>query len=289
MSDATATNVLTYLIRTSPSIKSPEFKVALKIMFELLMINWQIPVGGALIASENMKDYIICLTHGIDRIETAAGTSYTWNGASIDDRRMRELTQNEGHVEKNEKKAMDMDQNFEQSFKYFNDIRYIVHRMQKPAFEMPNPVILSTFLSERSQSVSVSAEGSAAYDKDNRHSFYHRFLDYFTEERSSDFTQQSHIMKELIQSMFAMYDAEGNQLWTVNNVVPAATYMQNNATELPSCAYHGNLVISKVKGGQEEIRCVGHLGNSFPGCSTIRQGKGMLNMYERMPLPIHVM
>jgi hypothetical protein len=201
---------------------------------------------------------------------------------------MRELTQHEDHVDKNEKKAMDMAQNFGQSYKYFNDIRYIVHCMQKPVFEMPNPVILSTFLRDKSQSVPTSAEGTAAYDKDNRHSFYHRFIDYFTED-NYDFRDQSHIMKELIRSMFAMYDEKANQLWTVNNVMPAATYMQNNATELPSCAYHGNLIISKVKGGQEEIRCVGHLGNSFPGCSTIRQGKGMLNMYERMPLPIHVM
>ena len=96
-------------------------------------------------------------------------------------------------------------------------------------------------------------------------------------------------MKLLIQSMFAVYDGQGNHMWTVSSTVPAATYMQNNATELPSCAYHGNLFIDKLKGVREDIRCVGHLGNSFPGCSTIRQGKGMLNMYERMPLPIHVM
>ena len=289
MSDATATNVLTYLIRTSPSIKSPEFKVALKIMFELLMINWELPVGGALIASEDMKDYIICLTHGIEKHTANQNDTYTWNGAQISEQRKHELTQHEQHQQKNEKKINDMAENFNSSLEYFNDVRYIVHRMQKPAFEMPNPVILSTFLREKSQSVSVSAEGSAAYDKDNRHSFYFQFLDYFTEDNTSDFTHQSQIMKDLIKSMFSVYDQQGNQLWTVSNVVPAATYMQNNATELPSCAYHGNLLISKVKGGQEEIRCVGHLGNSFPGCSTIRQGKGMLNMYERMPLPIHVM
>ena len=93
----------------------------------------------------------------------------------------------------------------------------------------------------------------------------------------------------LIESMFAVYDQHANHMWNVSSTMPTATYMQNNATELPSCAYHGNLFIDKLKGVREDIRCVGHLGNSFPGCSTIRQGKGMLNMYERMPLPIHVM
>jgi hypothetical protein len=112
---------------------------------------------------------------------------------------------------------------------------------------------------------------------------------YFREEEHSPFQQQARIMRHLVRDMFTMYDTPASNLWTISNVVPAATYMHNNATELPSCAYHGNLLIDKVKGVREEIRCVGHLGNSFPGCSTIRQGKGMLSMYAGTPLPIHVM
>jgi hypothetical protein len=247
------------------------------------------------LASEQMKVFIICLTHGIDVINLNMGTNPTgWNfsmngSANFNYTEMQRRTREDNHVQSNAEKAFDIAKAFSASLEHFNDIRYIVHRMQKPAFEMPNPVIMSTFLRDKSQPASVSAEGTTAHDKENRHSFYHSFVNYFREEDGSDFQTEARTMQQLIRFMFAMYDTPGSNLWTISNVVPASTYMHNNATELPSCAYHGNLLIDKLKGVREEVRCVGHLGNSFPGCSTIRQGKGMLNMYERAPLPIHVM
>jgi hypothetical protein len=288
--------VLTYLLRTSPNIKSAEFKSVLRIMLELLMINWGLPVNAdAIIAqTEQTKTELICLTHGIEitsRRDPRDETTwvFSFHGAQYDHAGMLELTRHDRANYFNGRKAIDMCAHFDESKVRFNDIRYLVHRMQKPAFEMPNPVILSTFLRAGSQGMSVSAEGGTAHDKENRHSFHAQFLAYFKEEAGSQFALQAHDMRLLIESMFAVYDQHANHMWTVSSTMPAATYMQNNATELPSCAYHGNLFIDKLKGVREDIRCVGHLGNSFPGCSTIRQGKGMLNMYERMPLPIHVM
>jgi hypothetical protein len=260
------------------------------------MINWQVAVSGdtGIVGTEQTKTQIICLTHGIEitnrrTLDDVTSWTYSFNGVPYDYDGMRRLTRHENHEYNNNVKALELCEEFDISLERFNDIRYIVHRMQKPAFEMPNPVILSTFLRDDSQTMSVSAEGATAIDKEKRHNFYYQFIHYFEEAHGSDFEKQGRFMTGLIKSMFAVYDGTGSHLWTVNNIVPAATYMQNNATELPSCAYHGNLLIDKVKGVREEIRCVGHLGNSFPGCSTIRQGKGMLNMYERMPLPIHVM
>ena len=297
MSDATATAVLNYLLGMSPGIKSDLFKTTLNVMLQLLMVNWQVAVSRdtGIVGTQQMKTQIICLTHGIQipnkngHYNDETRWSYSFNGVTSDHGGMLALTRHEKHIDNNGLKAQELCEDFKESLERFMDIRYIVHRMQKPAFEMPNPVILSTFLREDSQTMSVSAEGATAIDKDKRHNFYYQFIDYFKEPRGSAFTHQAQIMTNLIKCMFAVYDGPGNHLWTVNNIAPAATYMQNNATELPSCAYHGNLLIDKVKGVREEIRCVGHLGNSFPGCSTIRQGKGMLNMYERMPLPIHVM
>jgi hypothetical protein len=299
MSDTTATNVLTYLLNKSPNIKSDEFKQALRVMFELLMINWELPPNpNAIIARTNlMKTEIICLTHDIEITNRDANQedetqwSYSHRGAPApyNYRRMQERTSHANHTVHNQTRLRDLHKQFETSKDRFNDIQYIVHRMQKPAFEMPNPVILSTFLRSGSQSIPVSAEGATAHDKDNRHSFYDQFLAYFKESDDSRFIPQGNIMENVIKTMFAVYNDRANHMWSVSSTVPAATYMQNNATELPSCAYHGNLFIDKLKGMREEIRCVGHLGNSFPGSSTIRQGKGMLNMYERMPMPIHVM
>jgi hypothetical protein len=85
-----------------------------------------------------------------------------------------------------------------------------------------------------------------------------------------------------------MYESKAHDMWTVTQTMPASTYIQNNETELPAMAYHGNLLVQKSSGVREEVRCVGHLGNSFPGCACIREGKGSVNMYERMPTAVHV-
>ena len=169
-----------------------------------------------------------------------------------------------------------------------DDYRYLVHRMQKPAFEVPNPVILGTFLGNRTTPVPVDAEGSQMIDKEGKHDFAKQLLHYFT-ETGNDFTEHGTTMQSVIQKMFEKYRTEGSYLWTGGNSMPASAYMQNSTTELPSLAYHGNLTIDRTLKGREDIRCVGHLGNSFPGCACIRQGKGMLNMYERQPTAVHVM
>jgi len=171
---------------------------------------------------------------------------------------------------------------------YLKDYEYFIHCMQKPAFEVPNPVILGTFLGELAapQSVGTDAEGSEILDRNRQHDFAYQLVHYYDDD--SDFPIQKAAMKKLIQGLFRKYQEGTGYLWTSTNKTPAATYMQNSTTEIPSLAYHGNLVIDRQNIGREEVRCVGHLGNSFPGCSCIRQGKGMLNLYERPPTAIHV-
>ena len=159
--------------------------------------------------------------------------------------------------------------------------------MEKPAFEVPNPVILGTFLGEQTtpQSLTTDPEASEMLDRNRHHDFAHQIVKYFDDDGA--YPEQKSAMKDLIEHIFKLYQNDASYLWTSNNKIPASTYMQNSTTELPSLAYHGNLYIDRPN-GREEVRCVGHLGNSFPGCACIRQGKGMLNMYERPPTAIHV-
>ena len=171
--------------------------------------------------------------------------------------------------------------------KYWNDKRYIIHCLQKPAFEVPNPVILRSFLGEVSTpSASVDADGSQMLDNQRHHDFAHHLMNYF--DGKSGFAEQDEAMRQLLEIIFECYRKRADYLWTNVNSTPAAAYMQNSTTELPTLAYHGNLILDKHKKGHEEIRCVGHLGNSFPGSASIRQGKGMINLYERPPTAIHV-
>ncbi len=113
MSDATATSVLTYLISTSRSINSEEFRVSFRIMSELLMINWQLPVAiGTLFSTTQIKTFIICLTHGIDITDLDMTSDpvdwqYTMNGNTFSHAVMHQKTRHENHVEDNRHRAMD--------------------------------------------------------------------------------------------------------------------------------------------------------------------------------------
>jgi hypothetical protein len=96
-------------------------------------------------------------------------------------------------------------------------------------------------------------------------------------------------MLNIFEFLFKGYSELCSNLHAVNPIMPASTYIQNNQTEIPAIAYHGNVILDKIKGGRDEVRCVGHLGNSFPGCACIREGKGMMNTYQSMPTAVHVM
>jgi len=172
--------------------------------------------------------------------------------------------------------------------KYWHDKSYIIHCMQKPAFEVPNPVVLRSFLGPMSgaQSASVNADGSQMLDSQKLHDFAEHLLAYF--DGNTEFAEKDAAMRAALEAIFACYRGHADYMWTSANSTPASSYMQNSTTELPTLAYHGNLILEKHRKGHEEIRCVGHLGNSFPGCASIRQGKGMVNLYERPPTAIHV-
>ncbi len=103
-----------------------------------------------------------------------------------------------------------------------------------------------------------------------------------------EFARQVRDMSLVFDGFCDMYLSKVNNMWTIAQNMPASTYIQNNETELPAMAYHGNLLLQKSSGVREEVRCVGHLANSFPGCACIHEGKGSVNMYEKMPTVVHV-
>jgi hypothetical protein len=296
MSEGTTTKVLQVLLRTSTSMKSEEFRAAFKLMLTCLTYNWATDDDTlqALYPGNNgkMKMYMMCSIHGIDVICDIIATdllrwSYAFNGRPMTLAEVNEQTQRDEHEQNNVKRGADLCAELSTSVGRCDDLRYNVCCMEKAAFEVPNPVILSTFLREDSHAVGVDEDGSSRTDRDNLHNFMVQLKLHFTD---ADFTQQSRFMLDLLDDFFAMYEAQAVHLWTTNNIMPAALYIQNGTTELPSLAYHGNMLVDNDRRKtREEIRCVGHLGNSFPGCACIRQGKGMLNMYEKQTTAVHVM
>jgi len=307
MSLATANRVLSYLVNntTGRDTKSDAFKRAFDATMALMLLNKSMMTTNTI--NNDIATVQGSISVGANGINIKIYMTYLIHGYIIDNCNDNDFNQWDVHVETGGARIKfvaaifpsdagnddsDKDNLFDRLLvsihtSPLDDYRYLVHRMQKPAFEVPNPVILGTFLGNRTTPVPVDAEGSQMIDKEGKHDFAKQLLQYFAE--TGDFEQHGVIMQSVIQKMFEKYRTAGSYLWTGGNSMPASAYMQNSTTELPSLAYHGNLTIDRTLKGREDIRCVGHLGNSFPGCACIRQGKGMLNMYERQPTAVHVM
>jgi hypothetical protein len=304
--------ILKFLIERTGSITTPEFLEAFRLVLEIMVMEWRTQatearlraVAGHLArpthTNQSILIVLLCKLHGIDVTHTDVDDMNAWeyriNGIQIDPARVRDILlqyYKQDGVEQNQKyfnMAKSILDNLGESMHSLDALRYNVHIRQKPAFEVPNPVVLSTIMHNVSSNtvVSSTAEGTATKVTDT-HKFYEEYKKYILEDRR-EFPDAVQAMLDIFQGFFEMYGSYGQNLFTVNPLMPASTYIQNNQTELPAMAYHGNLSMEKIKGGREEVRCVGHLGNSFPGCACIREGKGMvMNMSQNMPMGVHVM
>jgi hypothetical protein len=61
------------------------------------------------------------------------------------------------------------------------------------------------------------------------------------------------------------------------NISPGEN-IRANTTQIPTLCYHGNM---KIKHGGmivDEVKCIGHMGNSYPGMASVREGRGIQTM-----------
>jgi hypothetical protein len=323
MGPTRAQTFLTFLVAGSGDINSVQFQSAFDIVLKIMLMDFHYPPGmvagtAGVVARLNLTNplaavpvgdpasrevqvltMLLCKLHGIEVNHAGrAGTNtwiYTKDGALTDHADIVNFLRMYHTVDVNLQQARYDAQaaivfaNFARSLSNCHDLEYNLTVLKKPAFELPNPLILSTIMHKISQNtVVVGGEGLLNRDVEDSHSFHAQYTKYI-EIDARAFPNQANQMMEIFQDFFNMYGDAGQNLFGVVPTVGAATYIQNNQTELPAMAYHGNLVMEKAKGGQEQVRCVGHLGNSFPGCACTREGKGMVNMFQSLPTAVHVM
>jgi uncharacterized tellurite resistance protein B-like protein len=292
------------------NIDSDAFRNAFNLLLRLMLADWNmddaevdrvrnlLPNRLTNTDKEQLLTFLLCMIHGIETVHAdadAGNWEYKQNGRTVDHARIQNMLKvyykdRPGEILAKATAVMHLlTKSYDDATGSLLDLRYNLHILQKPAFEVPNPLILSSILRNLSHShVSFNAEGAVTTDKNDAHNFKTQFFAYIDADKDL-FATQVTVMRTIVEEFFEMYDRQASNLFLVNQLLSASTYIQNNQTELPAMAYHGNMKIDKIKGGQEEVRCVGHLGNSFPGCACIREGKGMVNTYERMPTAVHVM
>jgi hypothetical protein len=116
--------------------------------------------------------------------------------------------------------------------------------------------------------VFMDAEKNQSINDSEKHSFRGTFMNQYDNQFATD--------------VFTKYDELLGRAWREDQLTPAAVHIQNNTVDIPSLAYHGNMMACEMNGVganqrlglPRDVKCVGHMGNSYPGVASIREGRG---------------
>ena len=146
---------------------------------------------------------------------------------------------------------------------FLDDVIQMLRSKTQP-FVVPNPIVLSTAMTNGQKTVWLDPEKSQNITDATKHSF----IQTFTSKYDNEFTRDA----------FEKYDTALGHAWAEENMTSAAAHIQNNTVDIPTLAYHGNMVVKNVHPHTpaRDVKCVGHLGNSYPGVASIREGRGRL-------------
>jgi hypothetical protein len=136
-------------------------------------------------------------------------------------------------------------------------------------YVVPNPIVLGTVLTHVTLNVFLDPEKNLNISDPEKHSFKATFLSHYDNTFTRDI-------------VFPRYDGLLGNAWREDQLTPAAMHIQNNTVDIPSLAYHGNMVACEMNGVganqrlgmPRDVKCVGHMGNSYPGVASIREGRG---------------
>jgi hypothetical protein len=137
--------------------------------------------------------------------------------------------------------------------------------------DIPNPLILPTmFAPEQDAPVFVDSESTVPISDSQRYSLSRFLLNNMTKTVYSGNSDASEIYKRYTEQLEAMFQ-------TQMNIQPGEN-IRSNTTQIPTLCYHGNMKIKLNGAVLEEKQCIGHMGNSYPGMASVREGRGMQSM-----------
>jgi hypothetical protein len=80
------------------------------------------------------------------------------------------------------------------------------------------------------------------------------------------------------RNIYNAYSEEIESIFASTVQISPGENIRSNTTQIPTLCYHGNMKIRRSGGYVEEIKCIGHMGNSYPGMASVREGRGIQTM-----------
>ena len=146
--------------------------------------------------------------------------------------------------------------------------------------DIPNPLILPTMFNPEQQcQVCVDSESTIPISDTDKHSLFGFLTQNMTKNVYSGNTETTVMYKTYSDHLQSMFN---NQF----NISPGENIRANTA-QIPTLSYHGNMKIRQGGFVNDDIKCIGHLGNSFPGMASVREGRGVQTMNAPTSL-VHV-
>ena len=168
---------------------------------------------------------------------------------------------------------------------YFDWLRYFytLHGEMNDthiAAEIPNPLILPTMFMSDSASPSQVFVDSESTIPISDHSKYDlaRFL-------AQNMTRAVYTKQKDVDGMYGKYAQHLEALFNSQVNIQPGENIRSNTTQIPTLCYHGNMKVRQAAYVTQDIKCTGHMGNSYPGMASVREGRGV----QSMTLPAQIM
>jgi hypothetical protein len=139
--------------------------------------------------------------------------------------------------------------------------------------DIPNPLILPTmFAPEHDGPVFVDSESTVPISDSQRYSLSHFLINNMTKNVYSGNADANELYKRYTEQLESMFQTQVN--------IQPGENIRSNTTQIPTLCYHGNMKIKQHSTGAvlQEMKCIGHMGNSYPGMASVREGRGVQSM-----------
>jgi len=136
--------------------------------------------------------------------------------------------------------------------------------------DIPNPLILPKMFSPDSEPrVFVDAESSIPVSDSSKYDLA-RFLRQHMTKKTFCGERNNDAYKTYAEQLEGTFTAQVN--------ISPGENIRANTTQIPTLCYHGNMKVRRAGLVVDEIKCIGHMGNSYPGMASVREGRGMQSM-----------
>jgi len=137
-----------------------------------------------------------------------------------------------------------------------------IHNETMPISDLPNPLIMNDIF-ERTlrKTLKLDPEGTHILSDAGEFLFWEHY---------------KHSGNKNADNTLEYYKNQTDSIFAHALSISASEHIRGNTCDIPCLAYHGNMKYTRYDGGYSDIKCIGHLGNSFPGVANVRDGRGVI-------------